>query len=70
MAVWTYKNIHINVIGFIVVSVYSDYAFCWDKMKNKMIEPYSKKLTDYLTLQIQADNPHEKEQSHNVNQSL
>lgn len=69
MAVWTYNNTHINVISF-TVSVYSDYAFCLDKMKNKMTEPYSKKLTDYLTLQIQADNPHEKEQSHNGEQSL
>lgn len=61
---------HKILISFTAVSVYSDYAFCLDEMKNKMTEPYSKKLTDYLTLQIQADNPHEKEQSHNVNQSL
>lgn len=63
LAVWTYKNIHINIISFTVVFLYSDYAFCLDKMKNKMTEPYSNKLTDYLTLQIHADKPHKKEQS-------
>lgn len=56
--------------GLLLFSVYSDYAFCLYKMKNEMTETYSKKLTDYLTPQIQADNPHKKEQSHNVNHSL